>query len=817
MSRMRLVGKKGWWRISFSLAMAVIAFGVVLPLAQGQRVLGRADDASALGPVDPNPAVEGFYVNAADFDPTILPPVCTGGSTTNCCISSATYDCRVQIVARVYLPATLEARRYPLIIMLPGNHSTCGRPYDPRTAGGPDPNGLPGAPRIDNNSDFTGSGTCHAPYITFRTGPTIETGVPSHLGYDYLARRLVSWGYIVVAINPDRGINAGDGHVKTDPQLILARGRLILRHLAMLSQWDRNGGTPASVGADLRNRIDFSNVGLMGHSRGGEGVRATYNLYLPASSVWRPLIPGLQLRGLFEIAPTDLEGDIDIPPNGIAWNVVLPMCDGDVYDLQGLKPYDRVLLQGAGETPPRQKSTYSMWGANHNFFNTQWMVSDATTLAPPFDPPYESICRGTGHTALFPVSPGSPQQRLTSLSSVLAFFRGNVQSATPGAFNANFNRNFNPLYALPLRVWDDATPPVQQDYPTRTSRSFTPSPSNTITQIFRDFPSLPTTERCGRDNVVQNLTAVTVKVPDHDNSQRACSIAWNPLGGSPTPYFGAVRTGGIDFRGYRYLDFRVSRQLDALNPAAATNFSVRLLGNGTFTGTVQVANYISGDQVPAQLLGPPGTSKDMQHSDLQTIRIPLAHFTGFDNVASAVDQVRFIFNQTATGAIYMANIRVSNRTAQPATAEEAKVGELEVADVAVPVESAHEKDLDPVRGKEMVEYVPTVHAARTTTMKSFAAMPMLYGKPGVEIEISSDEGFPVRDNIMVLQIGERQFTVMRYADGGQHAVVFTLSREEFAALTTGATMWVQFGHGPASEIWDAGIFDAGMLKPATSN
>jgi hypothetical protein len=36
-------------------------------------------------------------------------------------------------------------------------------------------------------------------------------------------------------------------------------------------------------------------------------------------------------------------------------------------------------------------------------------------------------------------------------------------------------------------------------------------------------------------------------------------------------------------------------------------------------------------------------------------------------------------------------------------------------------------------------------------------------------------------------------------------------------LATGTAMWVQFGHGAASEVWDAGIFDVGMLKAATNN
>ncbi len=29
-----------------------------------------------------------------------------------------------------------------------------------------------------------------------------------------------------------------------------------------------------------------------------------------------------------------------------------------------------------------QKSTFVVWGANHDFFNTQWQVSDGTVLHP---------------------------------------------------------------------------------------------------------------------------------------------------------------------------------------------------------------------------------------------------------------------------------------------------------------------------------------------------------------------------------------------------------------------------------------------------
>ena len=54
-----------------------------------------------------------------------------------------------------------------------------------------------------------------------------------------LASDLAALGYIVVSINANRGINAAPG-VPGDPGLNLARGRLILKHLALLSRWNRD-------------------------------------------------------------------------------------------------------------------------------------------------------------------------------------------------------------------------------------------------------------------------------------------------------------------------------------------------------------------------------------------------------------------------------------------------------------------------------------------------------------------------------------------------------------------------------------------------
>ncbi|MGH9931998.1 MAG: hypothetical protein ACREA9_22590, partial [Pyrinomonadaceae bacterium] len=143
---------------------------------------------------------------------------------------------------------------------------------------------------------------------------------------------------------------------------------------------------PQVLSVNLTGKVDFSNVGLMGHSRGGQGVLAAYNLYrnagidpraTPPDIAWSTRIPGMNIKGVFEIAPTDFvlptasdgSGSQYLNGDGLALNVLLPMCDGDVTGLNGVRVFDRS-LRFPSESPATQKSTYTVWGANHNFYNT---------------------------------------------------------------------------------------------------------------------------------------------------------------------------------------------------------------------------------------------------------------------------------------------------------------------------------------------------------------------------------------------------------------------------------------------------------------
>src|SRR4030095_14381425 len=124
--------------------------------------------------------------------------------------------------ARVYRPASLGSSSHALLVLLHGNHATCGRLAGP-------------GEHFDINVQYTFTGTCPAGFIV----------VPSHAGYSYFADRLASLGYIVVSINANRGVNAAPG-VTGDRGLNLRRGRLVLRHLQRLSRWNSGAEPPPS-------------------------------------------------------------------------------------------------------------------------------------------------------------------------------------------------------------------------------------------------------------------------------------------------------------------------------------------------------------------------------------------------------------------------------------------------------------------------------------------------------------------------------------------------------------------------------------------
>lgn len=112
-------------------------------------------------------------------------------------------------------------------------------------------------------------------------------------------------------------------------------------------------------------------------------------------------------------------------------------------------------------------------------------------------------------------------------------------------------------------------------------------------------------------------------------------------------------------------------------------------------------------------------------------------------------------------------------------------------------------------GRKAVRPVINIQAVKSS--------PALGNKAAVEIIVWVSNGFPVRNEIAVLRIGSKEFTLSRYPESGDtHTLIFTLTPEQFAQTATGDLVSVYYGRGGESnERWDLGTLDKSSLNSQT--
>lgn len=229
--------------------------------------------------------------------------------------------------------------------------------------------------------------------------------IPSHWGYDYIMARLASQGIIAISIDTaeiqhDRSVWNYD-----------VRGRLILKWLDILRDWNDNGTDP--WGGIFQGKLDLTKVALSGHSRGGEGVVAAEHL----NDTWPT---PHSIVAINAIAPTDQNslGGISYVPDEASYYLIIGARDGDVSNMQGLRTYDRTYPQGALNRDDKMLAT--MYGANHNYYNTIWTDSSSN--------PWASAGDEGGSVAAFgEYVMSAADQRQVALTTIVGFFRRYLQ------------------------------------------------------------------------------------------------------------------------------------------------------------------------------------------------------------------------------------------------------------------------------------------------------------------------------------------------------------------------------------------------------
>jgi len=185
-------------------------------------------------------------------------------------------------------------------------------------------------------------------------------------GYEYLGRHLASRGFILASLDMNF-INGGIGGEND------GRGWLFLKHLEAWAGFNEDRENP------FHGLVDMENLGIMGHSRGGEAVghAAAFNTLSrypdDATLTWEF---GFDIKAVIAIAPVDGQYRPTsrlAPVENVNYLVFHGTHDGDVSSFSGLRTYKRI---GFTDGEPHFKASVYVHRANHGQWNTVWGAHD---------------------------------------------------------------------------------------------------------------------------------------------------------------------------------------------------------------------------------------------------------------------------------------------------------------------------------------------------------------------------------------------------------------------------------------------------------
>jgi len=195
----------------------------------------------------------------------------------------------------------------------------------------------------------------------------------SDKGYAYLGELMASRGFIVASVDQNF-INSSWSDIPEglDDEND-ARGWILLEHLKGWHTWNKD---PES---SFYNKIDTTQIALIGHSRGGEAVAHAALLnkltHYPDDATIT-LDYNYTINSIIAIAPVDGQyepGNTRTSLKDINYFVMHGSQDGDVSSYAGSKQYERITFS---DSTTFIKSGLYIQGANHGQFNTSWGAND---------------------------------------------------------------------------------------------------------------------------------------------------------------------------------------------------------------------------------------------------------------------------------------------------------------------------------------------------------------------------------------------------------------------------------------------------------
>jgi hypothetical protein len=189
-------------------------------------------------------------------------------------------------------------------------------------------------------------------------------------GYAYLGELLASRGFIVVSVDENfLNYSVWTGIPDNDMKV---RAWILLKHLQQIGVFADEPGNP------LYHKIDFTRIGLAGHSRGGQAVAmaADYKDWFADDAELISSLEDVQIQAVAAIAPTDKKVDGKYTQlKDVSYLTLQGARDGDVSDFDGDRQYMRTSFSPGTN---RFKASLYIGDANHSQFNSSWGGRDVS-------------------------------------------------------------------------------------------------------------------------------------------------------------------------------------------------------------------------------------------------------------------------------------------------------------------------------------------------------------------------------------------------------------------------------------------------------
>lgn len=423
--------------------------------------------------------------------------------------------------------------------------------------------------------------------------------VESYLGYEYLLDHFAKNGFIAASIHLNVGEYATD------------RARVLRRHLQILF---------GMFGAHASN-----NVGVMGHSRGGEAVVIAARLN--HDEAW-----GYNINAVISLAPTNWIANPQFAtPYAAPYLVVYGSLDGDVagIDDTGFELYDNA--------SGMKKSMMFAYRACHDRFNTAWGDADL----------------------YFGQMTASDQARVLSADAHQKIAMGYMT-----AFYRQFLRNETPWEGLFRGEWVPAAVQAAD----ANMRIYAQYEDTTVSTV-DNFEGPHTATSWQTSTIGGTLTQTGLQAAPQENGLRTMDahsphqtagllLNWDTLNDA---LHYDIPPGKRDIHNFSAVSFRVTQRVNsAANPADhAQDLRLTLIDGAGKSRAIRISKLT---EIPyPDVRGYDQFTK----SAMRTVRIPLSAYTikclGVDSVdLTDIVSLRFEFDEKPTGEIEIDSLQFTN-------------------------------------------------------------------------------------------------------------------------------------------------------------